>query len=121
VIIVLGLFFGCGSGGESNNIVNNGNDGNSTGCMQASIAGLTLKWDPPATNEDGSPLTNLEGYHIYYGTASDHLIESVNAGPSTSYTITPSGPGTWYFAVTAYTSSGITESEHSNIVCADIF
>lgn len=31
---------------------------------------LDLQWNPPATNADGSPLTNLSHYHIYVGTSS---------------------------------------------------
>jgi hypothetical protein len=28
----------------------------------------TLSWDPPTTNVDGTPLTDLAGYKVYYGT-----------------------------------------------------
>jgi len=28
-----------------------------------------LSWNAPSTNEDGTPLTDLAGYKIYYGTA----------------------------------------------------
>lgn len=105
-IMALGLFPGCGS------------SGNGIDCVQASSAGLTLKWDPPTTYEDGSPLTDLEGYKIYYGSADNDLVESVDVGPNMSYTITPSSQGKWYFAVTAYNLSG-TESRYSNILCVD--
>lgn len=30
---------------------------------------VTLKWTPPTQNTDGSPLTNLAGYIVYYSTA----------------------------------------------------
>jgi len=105
-IILLVFVSGCGS------------SVNGIDCVQASAAGLTLKWDPPTTDEDGSPLTDLEGYKIYYGAADNDLVESVDVGPNTSYTITPSVQGKWYFAVTAYNLSG-TESRYSNILCAD--
>ena len=35
----------------------------------------TLSWLPPTTNIDGSPLTNLAGYKIYWGTSADDFPE----------------------------------------------
>lgn len=37
--------------------------------VEASVASLTLSWTAPTENTDGSPLTDLAGYRIYYGTA----------------------------------------------------
>ena len=37
-----------------------------------------MAWDTPTTNTDGSPLTDLGGYKLYYGAASgiyDHSID----------------------------------------------
>lgn len=113
VILMLAFIVGCGAGGGASI-----GGGESINCVQVSTAELTLKWDPPTTNEDGSPLTDLEGYIIYYGGSADTFIESVNVGPATSYTMTPSAPGTWYFAITAYNQSGA-ESRYSPIVCAN--
>src|SRR5690606_39089874 len=36
--------------------------------QQISSGSVTLSWTPPSENEDGSALTNLAGYRIYYGT-----------------------------------------------------
>jgi hypothetical protein len=33
----------------------------------------TLSWTIPTTNTNGTPATNLAGYHIYYGTSSEAL------------------------------------------------
>ncbi len=49
--------YSCGGGGGSNN------DGGS------SSNSATLTWDAPTTNVDGTPLTDLAVYKIYYGTA----------------------------------------------------
>jgi len=52
-------------------------------------------------------LTNLAGYHIYYGTSASTLnqrIEITNPGLST-YVISNLTPGTWYFAVAAYNTA----------------
>lgn len=68
----------------------------------------TLSWTAPTTNTDGSALTNLAGYHIYYGTSPSTLsttIDVANAG-TTNYSVTGLASGTWYFAVNAYTTGG---------------
>jgi hypothetical protein len=71
---------------------------------------VTLSWDAPTTNEDGSPVT-LSGYKIYYGTSSGAYTTSVSVA-STGATLSLS-PGTYYFAVTAISTDG-TESAYSN-------
>lgn len=81
---------------------------------QVSNGSATLSWQPPTQNADGSPLTNLAGYRIRYGTASNALDNSVQiANPGvTSAVIESLSPATWYFAVTAYNANGV-ESELS--------
>jgi hypothetical protein len=69
----------------------------------------TLSWQPPTENADGSPLTNLAGYVIRYGTKSDALALEVrigNPGITTSM-IEGLTPATWYFTVSAYTAAGV--------------
>jgi hypothetical protein len=68
----------------------------------------TVSWAAPTMNTDGSALTNLAGYVIYYGTSQTNLSQSaqVSGGGVTSYTLTGLTSGTWYFAVAAYTSTG---------------
>jgi hypothetical protein len=84
--------------------------------VDVSNGGATLSWTPPTANTDGTALTNLAGYRIAYGTSSTALtstIQVANPGLS-SYTLSNLAPGTYYFAVRAYTSSG-TESNNSNV------
>ncbi len=70
-------------------------------------ANVTLSWDPPTTNSDGSTLTDLAGYKIYSGLSSGNYTQSVNAGNVTSYAFTSLAAGTtYYFAITAYDTSG---------------
>lgn len=74
-----------------------------------------LHWTAPTRNTNGSALTNLSGYHIYYGKSPSSMTTTVtvaNAG-TTSYTISNLATGTWYFAVNAYTTAG-TASSRSN-------
>lgn len=80
-----------------------------------------VSWTPPVTNTDGSTLTDLAGYKIYYGTSATALTQRVQiANPGiTNYDVTGLASGTWYFAVAAYTTAG-TQSGLSNIASKTI-
>jgi Putative Ig domain len=87
----------------------------------ATTGSATLSWTPPTTNADGSTLSNLAGYKIYYGTDQSNLSSTVslnNPGLS-GYTIDGLTAGTYYFTVTAVDSSG-TESSFSNMASKTI-
>lgn len=76
-----------------------------------------VSWTPPTTTANGATLTNLAGYDIYYGTSPTALTQKVqvsNVGV-TNYVVSGLTSGTWYFVVTAYTSSGA-QSVPSNVV-----
>jgi hypothetical protein len=85
--------------------------------VAAAVTGsATLSWTPPTTRADGSALSNLASYRVYYGTQSGSLttrIDVNNPGLST-YVVSNLAPGTWFFAVTAVDSSGA-ESDRSNV------
>jgi hypothetical protein len=75
----------------------------------ATTGSATLSWQPPTENADGSPLVNLAGYVIRYGTQSDALKLEVrinNAGITTAV-LENLSPATWYFTVSAFTSAGV--------------
>src|SRR5581483_9286649 len=76
----------------------------------------TVSWSIPTTNSDGSPLKDLAGFKVYYGTSASSLTQVVQLTNSTllTYVITNLPAGTWYFGVKSYTSAG-TESSISNI------
>ena len=83
---------------------------------QIAMGSATVSWTPPTQNTDGSALTNLAGFRIWYGTSSQALnrvVEISNAG-LTRYVIENLSPTTYFFAVTAYTVTGA-ESDFSNI------
>ena len=68
----------------------------------------TLSWQPPTENTDNTPLEDLAGFRIYYGTESGNYSESVDVGAGvTEYVVENLSSGTWYFVVTAYNSLGI--------------
>lgn len=76
----------------------------------------TLSWVAPTHNTDGTPVTNLAGFRIYYGTNADALTQTIDVpGPTTTaYIIEKLAAGTYFFAVAAYTTMG-TESALSDI------
>jgi hypothetical protein len=77
----------------------------------------TLSWTPPTRNTNGTTLTNLAGYRVYYGTSPSALTRTVtlnNAG-LTRYVVGDLSAATWYFSIRAYTSNG-SESANSNTV-----
>ena len=80
---------------------------------------VTLNWQPPTQNADGSPLMDLSGYNIYVGTNSDTYdymeIRLDNPG-LTTYVVESLEPGTYYFAATAFNSSGVESSFSGEIV-----
>lgn len=75
---------------------------------QASMGSATLSWVAPTQRTDGTALTNLAGFRIYYGTTSGSYPNKVQiANPGlTSYVIGNLPIGTYYFVVTAYDTSG---------------
>ena len=77
---------------------------------------VTLSWTPPTTNADGTPLTELAGYNVYYGTSTGNYSQSIDVGNVTTYQVRNLMDGlTYYFVVTAYDASG-NESGDSNEV-----
>ena len=83
---------------------------------QPSSGTATLNWSIPTQNTNGTPLVNVAGYRIYYGTAASNLNQSAQVGNpnATSYVLTNLAAGTWYFGIVDYTASGA-ESDLSNI------
>jgi hypothetical protein len=81
----------------------------------------TLRWSPPTTNVDGTPITNLAGYRIVYGTSAASLSSSLTIASAaiTSAVIEGLSVGTWYFAVKAYTTANV-ESDLSPVASKTI-
>jgi Putative Ig domain len=69
----------------------------------------TLSWTTPSDNTNGTPATNLAGYHIYYGTSRGSLnsVIDVPGTTTTKYEISNLNSGTYYFEVAAYNSQGV--------------
>lgn len=89
-------------------------DDNSSG-----IYSTNLSWIIPTTRTDGSPLNfnEIAGYRVYMGSTTENLIMIIdlNDPTQTSYLISNTTTGTYYFSVTAYDLNDL-ESTYSNIV-----
>ncbi len=76
----------------------------------------TLTWTAPTQNTDGTPLTDLAGFKIYYGLSQggpyDEVVDIPDAG-ATTHVVQPLASGAWFFVATAYNAIG-TESDVSN-------
>jgi hypothetical protein len=82
---------------------------------------VSLVWLPPTENEDGTPLTDLSGYKLYWGTTEGDYPNSVtlpNPGV-TRYVVEHLTPATWHFVLTATTSRG-SESDYSNDTSSEL-
>jgi hypothetical protein len=123
--LALGLLLaitGCDGSGSAGSTDSSGStdrsDSGDSGLSHADSTSQTaiVSWTPPVQRTDGSALTDLAGYRVYYGKALNSLTKIIdirNAG-QTSQFIDNLDTGTWYFAVTAYTRDGL-ESEMSNL------
>lgn len=81
-----------------------------------SMGAVTLNWQPPTQNEDGTLIGNeLAGYKIYWGTTPGNYTNSVTLNNSglTSYMVENLAPGTYEFVATAFNNAGM-ESRFSN-------
>jgi hypothetical protein len=82
---------------------------------------VSLAWVAPTENTDGTPLTDLGGYVIHYGTAPMSFTNTIainNAG-ITRYVVENLPAGTYYFSVTAVTTDG-SQSNYSAEASATI-
>lgn len=117
--------------GTYSNIVIHANDGQMQGSTSAfsitvtpasagtGTGAATLAWTAPTKNTNGSSLTDLGGYHLHYGTSASNLsaVVQVASASAHSYTVKNLSHGTWYFGLSAYTTTGV-ESGMSQVVSA---
>lgn len=86
----------------------------------AVAATITVSWDKPTTWSDGSPLTTIVGYNVYYGNAHNGPYPNkVSVLNVTSATLLSIPTGTWYIVSTALATNAtgsVVESAYSNEV-----
>lgn len=76
---------------------------------QIGTGSTTLNWSAPTLNDDGTTLTDLAGYKLYYGQSSGNYgtpIE-INNPSITTFVVDGLVPNTYYFAATAINSTGV--------------
>jgi len=113
------------SEGQYSNIVISVSDGKATASLApftltispVVLGSATITWAPPTINVDGTPLDNLAGFRVLYGTDPNQLDQKLGlpAPTLTSVEVADLAPGTYYFAVKAYTASAV-ESAASQVV-----
>ena len=111
-----------GDVGSYNGIVISVDDGTDTAdlapfsiSVTASATGsITVSWTAPTENDDGSPLTDLAGYKIYYGTEPGNYTTRVDVDSAgvTTWVIDELPAGTYYLAATSVNGIGV-ESVYS--------
>src|SRR2546422_286034 len=90
---------------------------------------LAASWTAPTTNTDGSPLTDLASYRVYYGTASTPCpgssfvqVTSSTSSPPPNQTVTARltglTTGALYFVVVTAVGTGRMESACSSVASA---
>jgi hypothetical protein len=79
------------------------------GTPNALSASVVLTWTPTIQNTDGSPLTDLAGYNVYYGKSPVDLSRRVQLpGPNNlQFEARNLDPGEWFFTVSSYNSAGV--------------
>jgi hypothetical protein len=87
--------------------------------VPAGTGTATLAWSAPTTNVDGTPLTTLAGYKVYYGTTPGVYTSLVVGDVSSCQLVGLSNGQTYYFTVTAYDTYGI-ESDFAPVVSKPI-
>ncbi len=88
---------------------------------QVANGSATLTWTAPMLNSDGTALTDLASYRIYYGFSAGSYPNAINIdNPGvTSYVVENLPPATYYFVTTSVNSSGI-ESAFSNVASTSV-
>lgn len=82
----------------------------------AATGNATLTWTAPTQREDGTALTAISGYRIYYGRTSGSLTTSVNVSSGlTTYVVENLAAGTWFFAMTTLDSAGLESARTSEV------
>src|SRR5204862_5513175 len=77
--------------------------------VPATLGSATVSWVSPTINVDGTPLTDLAGFRVFYGMSPNQLDQKIELPDATftSVQIEDLAAGTYYFAVKAYTTSAV--------------
>jgi len=123
-LLVIALAISACSGGSASNSTGTSTTGTSASSTPSTAGGTTvsaagtatLTWVAPTENANGTAVTDLAGYTVYYGTNPSDLTQSLNVsgGATTTTALADLPAGTYYFAVAAYNAMGV-EGQQSNV------
>ena len=84
--------------------------------VQVGLGSVVLSWDAPTQNTDGSQLTDLAAFNIYYGGIPGNYPNQIRIeNPTvTTYVVDNLVPDTYYFVATAENEDGL-ESAYSDV------
>jgi Putative Ig domain len=82
---------------------------------------VTLNWTAPTINTDGSALTDLAGYTVFYGNASRQYSTSMRLTGAGTNSVVVEGlaPGSYYFSIKSINNAGV-ESDYAGEVVAQL-
>ncbi|OHB71490.1 MAG: hypothetical protein A2W23_03165 [Planctomycetes bacterium RBG_16_43_13] len=81
---------------------------------------VTVTWDNPTTNDDGSPIENLSGVKLYYATSANYpTFTMIDVGYTSCYVLRNLSVTGYYIKATAYNTSAM-ESVYSNQVYKNV-
>jgi hypothetical protein len=88
--------------------------------LGGSSGSALVSWNLPTVNTDGSALTDLAGFHLYYGTDPAQLTRvDIQGASSVTYTASNLHAGTYYFTVASYNAAG-RESSRPTVISTEI-
>ena len=88
-------------------LVCNGAEGSAIAMTEVFIRQALISWSVPTQNTDGSPLTDLTSFRLYYGQASGNYTSTVEiSDPTATSYVLELQPGTYYFSLTAFNAAG---------------
>jgi hypothetical protein len=101
------ILAGCGGSTEGGASVSDTSSASSLSVATADS--VTLSWSAPTENTNGSALTNLTGYIIYYGPSASAMTQTIdiNTVGMLTYVVDNLSAGTWYFQIVAVNAAGV--------------
>lgn len=112
------VLFGCNTDGQKITAIPSSasSSSGSSGSSGSTSANLVVTWNAVTTNSDASPISDLAGYKVKYGTTSGVYTTTVDVGNTTTHSFVGMTSGTYYFVVTAYDYSGNESSPSSEVI-----
>lgn len=84
--------------------------------LAAASGTVTVSWDAPTTNADGSPLTDLAGYQVYYGTTPGSHSTMLKAGTAMQLVVAGLTDGQTYW----FSSTALDTSENESVFSEEV-